>query len=127
MGWTHIILEGFCAYEWSKDEYIEYTTTPVEDVIARKNVKWEKRKNGCFIDSERPDWCKKHFKEDDEKTPCAACLIEKCPFFNFSEARDDDIQLFNDAWNKREEENGDKEIKEEPKQMVRSLHTADEL
>lgn len=96
MQWEHIFLEAFCHYNISRNKTMEvcdWEDCKKELEDESHKIKWERMKNCCYIDAKLPKKCPKHV--------CYKCFELDCPFLGYSNACDDDIIVFENAFGSR--------------------------
>ena len=110
--WSHIILEGYCSFNWASNKIWKGRTIEFNEkgkIDLNKKGKEIIHKNKNYIPkSKRPKWCKEKNKK---RIPQFDCLCDnkdkKCPFFAMCEADKKDYNLFYKVWKKQV----DKELK----------------
>ena len=91
MGWTHIILEAYCARKWSdkKDKYMY-------EVVNWKKFKTKKVPNSRYDPNYRtpkkPNYC--------PNLPQYICLEKNCPHFTYTNALKEDYLFLNKKYKK---------------------------
>jgi hypothetical protein len=80
--WSHIILEGYCTYQWaSKKEHKCYSFNTKTRRFGRKEIVMP---NKAYIPkTKRPVWCRSKNKK---RLPCYKCLAKGCPFLAYCDA-----------------------------------------
>ena len=83
-GWSIICIEGYCGKDW---EYIQTSCPYNYKFDADKDPdQWTKEPNSKYnpeaMIPEDPPYCEKHI--------CYACLANKCPYFAYTEYKEDE-------------------------------------
>ncbi|MFH1587145.1 MAG: hypothetical protein ABID38_04770 [Candidatus Diapherotrites archaeon] len=92
MGWTHIILEAYCARKWSdkKDKYWY-------EVVDLKKFKTKKAPNPHYNANYRtprkPNYC--------PNAPRYICLEKNCPHLTYTDALEKDYLFLNKRYKKK--------------------------
>jgi hypothetical protein len=97
--WDHIIIEGYCTYSTaSKKKWPLFEVGPKMQMMPAGTIT-----NPSYINKSRPEWCMKKFpansKSKKERITEYQCLNCQCPFFGYTNADDDDYDLFYAAFN----------------------------
>lgn len=106
--WSHVILEGYCTYShMSEKEHVSYPIEALDkETCEFDETQATREKNKHYIPpSKRPKWCKKNNKK---RQPNFFCLCDdkenKCPFFAYTDADEEDYKLFDKAWKQANKE-----------------------
>jgi hypothetical protein len=102
--WTHILLEAFCMYASSKDEESEFFEMIDKEGGGHEFKSTGIQKNPSYIKAERPDFCKKKYKGDeDDMCPSDECYMEDCKFLATCPVDKKDYDVMMKAWVECEE------------------------
>ena len=112
MAWRHMIFEGMCFYNISKDRFTEMFKVEQDEkgmIVFNKKGNFITKsrgisKNPCYIkggEKLRPKWCKdKHGKnlKNKDMTPKNDCLFPKCPYLSLGDITPLEYKVMVDAW-----------------------------
>ena len=75
--WTHVILEGYCTYDFAHEK--KRSLCRLKDLDEKpRDTEWEVVDNPRFIDARKPGYCK--------GVPMYQCLSRGCPLFAYTNA-----------------------------------------